>query len=263
MSLGIAANFYREPHALPGFLQMACSGYFDDVVMVSSPPSDAKPDDESIALVEKAGVRLVHTTIDAGYGVVRTRCIRESQAEFVMILDCDERYIVEDLYPHLKCIGNEGYPEFKEPKLIVERGGDLGFSGSKMLLKGLLSEMTKDQMALRFSRRHWFGPPGDLTKPCQNWHILPDWQLRIVRNSPFIFFDPSRKMHEHLKDSRTWEEPSWHTGTDFGIPFVEHHHCYFKGLDPEGRKQAVKTYNKLDADLTNGMWSVAGYEDES
>ena len=257
MSLGLSCNFYREPNALPGFLAMATSGFFDDVVMISSPPSDAKPDEESIALVEKAGVRLVHTTIDAGYGVVRTRCIRESQAEWVMILDCDERFYTKtDL---LGCDGDEGYPHVKEPKLevyIQQKNFDQG-----KLLKDHLENTSKDNMAFRFSRRHWFGEPGKLLKPCQNWELIPDWQLRLVRNSPFIFFCPERKMHEHLKDSRTWSEPAWGTGEGTTIPYVDHHHCWFKTADPEGRKMAVETYKKLDEPATTSMWSVAGYDD--
>ncbi len=254
MSLGLSCNFYREPHALPGFLEMATSGYFDDVVMVSSPPSDAKPDDESIALVEKAGVRLVHTTIDAGYGVVRTRCIRESQAEFVMILDCDERFY--PTVPLLNCEGTEGYPQFKNPKLKIESLGEFDQGAH---LKDLLRATKAD--ALRMSRRHWFGAPGDLTKPCQNFITIPDWQLRLVRNSAFIFYDPAVKMHEKILDTRTWSEPSWISGTELGGPWIDHHHCWFKNADPEGRKMAVETYKKLDEPATTEMWSVAGYED--
>jgi hypothetical protein len=255
VSLGLAANFYREPHALPGFLQMATSGYFDDVVMVSSPPSDAKPDDESIALVEKAGVRLVHTTIDAGYGVVRTRCIRESQAEWTLILDCDERFT--PVVPLLRCHGTEGYPQVKNPKLTVEVVQEAFDQGA--LLKEHLAKCAKETMAFRFSRRHWFGAPGDLTKPCQNWQLIPDWQLRLVRNSPFLFYSPERKMHEHLKYSRTFEEPSWGTGEGDTIPYVDHFHFHFKNLDPEGRKLAVATYEKLDKAGTENMWSKSGF----
>ncbi len=259
MSLGLSCNFFREPHALPSCrLLLVSTASFDDVVMISSPPSDAKPDDESIALVEKAGVRLVHTTIDAGYGVVRTRCIRESQAEWVMILDCDERFFPTT--PRLHCEGLEGYPAVKDPKLTVTTSGEMVDQGGH--LKWQLDALKKnDGDAFRVSRRHWFGAPGDFTKPCQNWHLVTDWQLRIVRNSPFIFYDPAHKMHEKILTSKTWSEPGWYSGDAYMGPFFDHFHFWAKNLDPEGRKLAVETYNKLDKAGTENMWSNTGFND--
>lgn len=256
MSLGLACNFYREPFALPGFLEMATSGYFDDVVMVSSPPSDAKPDDESIAQVEKAGVRLVHTVIDGGYGVVRTRCIRESQADWVMILDADERF--SEMPPLLRCHGTEGYPQVKTPDLKAEMINPSHPQGQ--MLKDALG-LSGSKNAYRLSRRHWFGAPGDFTKPCQNWHRIQDWQLRLVRNSPFIFYDPTIKLHEKLLDSRGFTEPSWGTGDEHGGPFIEHHHHFHKTADPEGRELAIQTYELLDKTGTQDMWRKTGFND--
>jgi glycosyltransferase involved in cell wall biosynthesis len=253
MSLGIACNFYREPFALPGFLEMATSGFFDDVVMISSPPSDAPPDDESVALVEKAGVRLVHTKIDAGYGVVRTRCIRESQADWVLIMDADERF--HPIAPAIHCEGTEGYPQVKNPNLSVHRTGEISQGA---VLKDALSKVTKVD-AFRMSRRHWFNAPGEFTKPCQNWHLIADWQLRLVRNSPYIFYDPAVRMHEKILDSRTWGEPSWITGDERNGPFLDHYHFWAKEADPEGRKLAVETYEKLDKAGTATMWSKTGF----
>lgn len=257
MSLGIACNFYREAFALPGFLEMATSGYFDDVVMISSPPSDAKPDDESIALVEKAGVRLVHTTIDEGYGVVRTRCIRESKADWVMILDCDERFHLEA--PVLLCEGNEGYPHFKEPKLTVHRTTGDWFNQGE-LLKKTIAEASTQKMGICLSRRHWFNAPKEFNRPCQNWQLIPDWQLRCVRNSQFVFYDPSVKMHEKILDSRTWSEIDFVRADTTRGPFIDHYHFWAKSADPEGRKLAVETYKKLDEPATTSMWSVAGFD---
>jgi hypothetical protein len=256
MSLGLACNFFREPFALPGFLEMATSGFFDDVVMVSSPPSDAPPDDESIALVEKAGVRLVHTKIDSGYGVVRSRCIRESNAEWVLILDADERFAENP--PLVRCHGTEGYPQVKNPDLKVEMLNPSHPQGT-MLKDALRQSGSKN--AYRLSRRHWFGAPGDFTKPCQNWHLITDWQLRLVRNIPFIFYDPTVKMHEKILDSRTWAEPSWGTGDEHGGPFIDHHHFWAKKADPEGRKLAIQTYERLDKAGTENMWSKTGFNE--
>lgn len=258
MSLGLACNFYREPFALPGFLEMATSGYFDDVVMISSPPSDAKPDDESIALAEKAGVRLVHTVIDSGYGVVRTRCIRESQADWVMILDCDERFHVEA--PVLHCEGTEGYPHVKSPNLSVHRAAGEWFNQGA-LLKRLITEAPSHKTGICLSRRHWFNKPEEFSKPCQNWKLIPDWQLRCVRNTPFLFYDPVHKMHEKLLDSRTWSEIDFvRADTEYG-PFIDHYHFWAKEADPEGRKLALKTYERLDKAGTENMWSKTGFDD--
>jgi glycosyltransferase involved in cell wall biosynthesis len=254
MSLGLACNFYREPFALPGFLEMATSGYFDDVVMISSPPSDAPPDDESIALVEKAGVRLVHTKIDAGYGVVRTRCIRESQADWVMILDCDERF--HTTAPLLRCEGTEGYPQVKKPKLTIQSNGEID---QGTLLKRLIAEAPPQKTGICLSRRHWFNKPGGFDRPCQNWHLIPDWQLRCVRNTPFLFYDPAVKMHEKLLDSRTWSEIDFVRADTEQGPFIDHHHFWAKEADPEGRKLAVETYEKLDKAGTSTMWSKTGF----
>lgn len=257
MSLGLACNFFREPFALPGFLAMAVSGYFDDVVMISSPPSDAKPDDESIALVEKAGVRLVHTTIDAGYGVVRTRCIRESQADWVLIMDCDERFHVTA--PVLRCEGTEGYPQVKEPLLKVTREREGFDQGAR--LKQMIKDAGKDKNGICMSRRHWFNAPGEFSRPCQNWQLIADWQLRCVRNSPFIFYDPAVRMHEKLLDSRTWSELAYVRGDTTEGPFFDHYHFWAKEADPEGRKLAIKTYERLDKAGTANMWSKTGFND--
>ncbi len=50
-------------------------------------------------------------------------------------------------------------------------------------------------------RRHWHDL--SLRRPTQNWHMDPDWQARIVRNSPDIYFDSGTKMHERLVGAQT------------------------------------------------------------
>jgi hypothetical protein len=256
MTLTAITNVYREPHALPGWLAMACGGFFDDVVVVSSPPASAPPDEETIEIAKQAGVRIAYTTIDDGYGIVRTRCIRECKTDWLLLMDADERFY--PVSPQMHCEGSEKYPEVKKPKLGVTRGEQVN---QGQALKDKLTH-AGGAMALRMSRRHWFGPPEEMTSPCQNWTQIPDWQLRCIRNSPFVFFDPERKMHEHLKYAPTWEEPQWVTGDEHQGPFFDHFHPYFKGLDPKGREMAVQTYNKLDAPGTADMWSVKGYDDK-
>lgn len=253
-SITAICNFYREPLAMPGWLEMA-KAFFDDVVCVSSPPSDAPPDEQTIGLVKAAGVRLVHTTIDAGYGIVRTRCLREAKTEWVFILDADERF--HPIIPLMRCEGTEAYPAVKEPNLSTHIDQP-SFNQGDMLRQLLTAAGGKD--AMRLSRRHWFSPPGDFTKPCQPWGAIPDWQLRLVRNSPFLYYEPERKMHEWLRDSRTQAEPAWHSGTETTGPFIEHHHFWAKSADPEGRALALQTYERLDKVGTENMWTRTGFD---
>jgi len=250
MSLGISCNFYREVNALPSFLKMATSGYFDDVVMIHAPPEGAKPDDESIELVKAAGVRLVHTTINAGFGVVRTRCIRESRAEWVIILDCDE--MLPMTAPVMRCEGEERYPHHKNPNLKViidEPAFDYGAR-----LKHILAHETANVDAVCLTRRHWFDVPGGFTRPCENFSTIQDWQLRLLKNSPFLFYDPAFKMHEKILDSRTWAEPRFLRCNRPHDPWFSHHHCHFKPLEAAQNAEDAKIYEMLDKGVVADMW---------
>jgi hypothetical protein len=68
-------------------------------------------------------------------------------------------------------------------------------------------------------------------------------------------------MHEKILDSRTWAEPSWGTGDEHGGPFIDHHHFWAKKADPEGRKLAIQTYERLDKAGTENMWSKTGFNE--
>lgn len=251
MSLTCAANFYAEKHALPAFLKMATGGFFDDVVMIHSPPSGAKPDDESIALVQAAGVRLVHTTIDAGFGVVRTRCIREAKTEWVIIMDCDETFPF--VAPVMRCEGTERYPAQKNPKLTViidEPEFDYGDR-----LKHILAHEAHGVDAVCLNRRHWFDEPGKFTRPCENFTDIQDPQLRLIRSSsPFIFYDPKFKMHEKILDSRTWAEPRFLRCNQAHDPFFSHHHCFYKPKEAEQNAEDAKIYEMLEKGVVGNMW---------
>lgn len=229
---------------------MATAGFFDDVVMIHAPPEGAPPDDESIELVKAAGVRLVHTTINAGFGVVRTRCIRESKASWVMIMDCDERF--HPVVPVLRCDGTEGYPQFKNPNLtitVLEENYDQGAR-----LKHLIEHESANMDAVCLSRRHWFNEPGKFEKPCQSWSLIADWQLRCVRNTPFVFYSPEHRMHEKILDSRTWGEPRFIRCNQERGPFIDHFHMWAKSQEPAQNQEDLATYKMLDEAGTKDMW---------
>ncbi len=51
MTLGVVCHFFREAHMLPSFLASA-KEFFDEVVMISTPPAAAPPDEQSIEIVK-------------------------------------------------------------------------------------------------------------------------------------------------------------------------------------------------------------------
>lgn len=250
MSIGVVCNFYREPHALPGFIQQA-EKTFDEVVFVHSPPPGWK-DDDSIDIVKESGHKLVHSTVEHGFGKLRTFCISQTKCDWVMILDADER--VFSKAPHLLCDGEEAYPQHKNPNLTVT---DLKHEIDQYSLLRRMTELAdaNKQLAIRLSRRHWFDKPGKLEVPCQNWIRIPDWQLRFLKNSPFLFYRPERKMHEELLVTSSWQCPEYLSVPEGGIgPYIDHFHCHFKPMEPDNNKEDHQTYEALDKGLTAGMW---------
>lgn len=237
-SIGLAVNFYNEPNALPGMLEHATK-FFDDILFVSAPPRGKKQDEESISIIEKWGCRIVHSTISDGFGVLRTRCIHESSTEWVMLMDCDERFF--PVLPIYDCHGTGKYPEDEVPNLSVGIGEPAFNQGD--LLRKLIRDNPKAN-AIRTCRRHWFDP--GMHKPCQNWTIEHDWQLRIMRNKPYIGYRPERKMHELAVDTRINRDPLHATGDTRHGPFHDHFHLWFKKMEPEQRKEDIEIYDALD-----------------
>lgn len=239
-SLGLAVNFYREPNTLPGLLENA-SRFFDDMLFISAPPSGAAPDDESIAIIEKWGARIIHSSIDDGFGVIRTKCIHESSTEWVMITDCDER-----IFPWLPVYALHGagrYPDDLNPALSV------GIAESSFNQKARLREMLEHECrsadSIRLSRRHWMN--WSMTQPCQRWDDYPDWQLRLMRNRPYIGYQSMTKMHERAIDTRTGVDPIYATGDTIRGPFFDHFHVPAKAMEPEQRAEDIRTYDSLCA----------------
>lgn len=249
MTLGLVCNFHNEPFALPGLIESG-AGVFDEMVFISSPPDGVPHHEESIEIIKKSGHRLVLFTVSKGFGVLRTRCLRESSCDWTMVLDADERFFAK--VPRLTVEGTEAYPEVANPKLAVTRHEEVDQLDK---LKLMLAESdAQGKLALCLSRRHWFDAPGEFGKPCQPWPTIPDWQLRCVKNSPFVFYDPEWKMHEKLLDSRTWSEPArLPAKLDDGV-YIDHFHCHFKPKDALKNKTDMETYRALDKKNTEGMW---------
>ena len=254
MSLGVVSNFYREKFALPGFLENA-SKFFDEIVMISAPPAESE-DEECCQMVRDFGARLVQTTVNGGFGKLRSQCIQESKCDFLMIMDCDERFY--PTAPVLQCHGHEKYPEVQSPNLRVDVLAPSSSVGER--LKILAGTASPDVMAIRMSRRHWFDAPGSMERPCQNWNDHPDWQLRCVRNSQFVCFDPSVKLHERLIYTPTCGEPKWICAGIDG-PTFSHHNHWAKLQEPEQMAEDLKIYEALDYKGTENMWVKTGFKE--
>ncbi len=250
MSISCAVNVYNDNLALPGLLENA-SQWADDIVVIHAGPNGKRSTDGTIETLEAWGIHPIMDKIDDGFGVVRTRLIRAAKTDWVFIMDADERF--HPLAPAMSCHGEEGYPQFKDPKLTIAVHG---IAQQGVLLKDL---MTHNGLMIRAARRHWF----DFTwkRPCQNWCIEADWQFRILRNSPLIHFDPKEKMHEKIELVSDGGMPA-HSTCWFGDPMglhIDHYHCFFKSKEPEQRKEDLDIYEALATGSTSEMWSKLGY----
>lgn len=254
MTIGIVCNVYQEASALPGWLRMA--EWFDDVFIYHTSPGKKPSNDGTMELIEESGHRYALGDINKGFGVIRSELIQRSKADWVLIADADERFYPK--CPEYQCEGSEFYPVNNPPNLKIT-AGQVYDQGS--VLREMVNGASEETMCIRLCRRHWFDDPENaiLTNPAQNWNQIQDWQLRLIRNSPFVFFDPVRKLHEHLKDSRSWNdqswtEPKWISGNLNKGPFFDHFHNHFKPLLPEKNKEDLETYNAMSPDLVGGMW---------
>lgn len=237
MTISAAFNIYNDALALPGLLENV-TPFFDEVFCIHAGPGGRASTDGTMEILERWGIRTVMGKIDEGFGAVRTQLIREAQTDWVWIFDTDERFYPKA--PLLRCEGDERYPWQNEPKLRVTM--EHGVSEQGELLRTL---MEYDVMSIRTSRRHWF----DYTwkRPCQNWHLHPDWQLRIVKKSDGITYLTEHKMHEKLRRVSNGEEPSYASQepTDLRGLHVDHFHCFWKAQEPEQRKEDIAIYDAL------------------
>jgi len=254
-SIGMACNIYNDVNAVAGLLETS-SQYFDDMVFYHAGPQGIRSNDGTIELLEKWKVKIVFGKIDEGFGAVRTAAVRACPTEWVMILDADERF-----HPHvpvIRCSGEstplnevsailQSYDYRDQPgcpsnfenlsKLgvnLVTQVDDVYDQGA--WLRSIIADSTRD--AVCTIRRHWH----DFTwkRPTQNWHQLPDYQIRLVRNLEHIRFDSSTKMHEQLQGVNNKYMPNQVHG-----PFFDHYHLWFKAQEKEQRRHDLDIYNAL------------------
>lgn len=257
-TLGLVANIFNEINALPGWLE-AHLPYFDDVRITHAGPQGVCSTDGTIELLEKWRIPIDFDSINDGFGAVRTRTVRRSPCDYVMLLDADERFY--PLHRVMVCTGQSTPPsevdeilatyDFRDLKAmhsnwenISRLGMDLRVEPQGVLepynqgerLRGILEGYHPD--AVMSIRRHWH----DLSfrRPTQNWHEVPDWQMRIVRNHPSIHWDPVKKMHEQLLGANNVFRPDPTRG-----PFFDHFHFVFKKMEPEQRAHDVRVYDAM------------------
>lgn len=252
-TLGLVANVYQEANAIPGWLETH-TPYFDDVRVIHAGPGGAYSTDGTIEILEKWKIPVGFCAIDDGFGVVRTQAIHMSPCDYVMLLDADERFYQlnrqmtvdgeatpqEDVDRILNSYDFHGskYPDWG---MIAGLGAnlkvDIGPPYDQMAnLRGIIE--TKRPDAVCSIRRHWH----DLgfRRPTQNWLLDPDWQARIVRNSPDIYFDPATRMHERIMGLQ-----SVHHGGMVQGPFFEHFHFAFKRMEEDQRRHDVEIYDAI------------------
>lgn len=250
--IGVVCHWHAEKNALPSFIA-AAEQMFDEIILVSSPMDGTLADEETIKIAEASGHKLIHDTLSQGFGALRTRCIGYSSCEWVMILDADER--VWTAPPALGVTGTGKFPETLTPDLTVTPAGR-PFNQRENLRNLIGHAEAEKALAICVSRRHWFGAPGEWDRPCQSWNPIggeADWQLRLVKNTPYLCYDPEVKMHERLIFTPTFAEPKFIRVTD-GSLYIDHYSWHFKNLEPEQNAEDAKIYEELTPGCVNDMW---------
>lgn len=271
VSIGVVANIYNEANALPGWLECA-SSWADSIDVYHAGPGGAYSNDGTMEILEKWKVPVHRGSIDEGFGIVRTAAVRSSPCEWVMILDADERFY--RLLPQMTC-GGEETPQEDVDRILgeytrviqgydsdtgkvpsnfenVHRLGDrlsvtFGaiYDQVAALREALEHHTTVDAVAT--VRRHWHD--FSFRRPTQNWHRHPDYQLRIVRNTPHVHFEPNVRMHETLVGASNRLQPNQAHG-----PFFDHHHLFFKRLEAQQRAHDLAIYNAIHACRKPPTW---------
>lgn len=239
MNIGMVANVYQEINALPGLLESA-SQFFDDILFVHAGPGGRKSDDGTIELIEKWGARIVWSSIDDGFGVLRTQCLRESLTDWTVIMDADERITVTQ--EKLHCEGADEYPKVQKPNLQVTVR-EPSFNHKDILMRKIAAADSQGATSVRFCRRHWFDMSN--RRPTQNWLRNRDYQLRCIKNVPHVYYKPEVKMHEQVFDSKLGRSPDYIADELYEGPFVDHYHCHFKKFEPEQRAEDIKVFDAL------------------
>lgn len=254
-SLGLVANIFNEVNALPGWLETHLP-FFDDVRITHAGPQGTYSTDGTIELLMKWKIPIVFDTIDDGFGAVRTRTIHRSPCDYVMLLDADERFF--QVHRVMVCTGISTPPsevdailqsyDFRDMKAMMSNWENIGRLGAELQvevkepynqgarLREVLEKYKPDGIITM--RRHWHD--FSFRRPTQNWHEVPDCQLRLVKNNANIHFDPDIKVHECLIGAGDIFRADPTLG-----PFFDHFHFTFKKMEPKQREHDVRIYDAL------------------
>ena len=255
ITLGLVANIFNECNALPGWIETHRS-CFDDIRVMHAGPQGQVSDDGTIGILENWRIPIAFMPIDDGFGAVRTAAIRSSPCDYVMLLDADERFYQS--HRIMNCSGEstpqhevdailrtydfsdlrKALPDWENVKRLGEKLcvtiGSAYDQGAR--LREILETERPD--AVCSIRRHWHD--FSFRRPTQNWHTDPDWQMRIVRNDPSIYFDPDTRMHERLVGACKVVRADMVRG-----PFFDHFHFTFKAMQQIQRAHNVAVYDKI------------------
>lgn len=236
-SIAMCCNVYNDVGPLRGLLETS-SRYFDNLFVVNSGPGGAKSTDGTIELCEQFGATIVFDDMNRGFGAIRSRLIHDCGCTFAFILDADERFIPQ--LPIMHCEGVERYPVNPKPNLSVFHKNEVCNQGQ--LLRQIIQDSTV--MAVKTHRRHWMD--FSMKQACENWLLIKDPQLRIVRNHPEIGYETGKVMHERLLDHRTKQDPKHYEPDAYQGPFHDHFHMAFRKAKPGYKEAREREYQKLE-----------------
>lgn len=255
-TLGLVANLYQEANALPGWIETHLP-FFDDVRVLHAGPGGEYSNDGTLELLKKWNIPVEFCAIDDGFGVVRTKALRMSPCDWVMILDADERFY--PVHRILTCSG-ESTPhsevdailrsyDFHDLKTMIPNWENVAQLGAKLKVEARGTYNQGDHLrdiistgcnAIATIRRHWHD--FSFKRPTQNWHTDPDWQLRLVKNTKSIYFNPGTRMHEQLIGA----DDVYRADDRYG-PYFDHFHFTFKRMEQEQRGHDIAVYDCVHA----------------
>lgn len=239
-SIGVAASFRDEVNALPGFLEMAME-FFDDIFLADCSMDMTPSTDGSLDVIRKFGLPDPPLwNLSNGFGAVRSQLLNTSRTDWTIILDIDERMHVT--LPEMTCHGTDRYPAVESPNLRVEHTGQ-AYNHRDLLIDKIMEAERTGTRAIRFQRRHWFSP--NYRRPCENWNIVYDYQLRCMKSRANMGFTVEPRMHEKARDFNEGRDPRYIEDDPIRGPFIDHLHCFFKPMEKEQRAADIAAYDAL------------------
>lgn len=249
----IAATFFNEVNAMPGFLEMAFA-FADEILLVDCGPNGTPSTDGTLDILRKWNIEPLRWKIDPGYGVVRSQLLHTCKTPWAILMDIDERIAVTA--PVLRCHGIESYPNVPNPQLTVSIQ-EPSYNHRDFVIAKIREADERGYTGVRFARRHWFS--ASYKRPTQNWEVNRDWQLRCLRTHKHIGFKTETRMHEHAWDWHRNCGPQYIEDDPLKGGFLDHLHCHFKPMEPEQRQQDIKIYDALHFAKTEAAWKEMGF----